>query len=644
MNFYSLLSFIVFILYFGLGIYVLGNNPKSKINRNFFYFSLTISIWSYAYIYLFGATDKESVFFWDKAGSIGWCTFPVFILSFHLALTNCFVRIKKYIIALYGSAGIFFVYKSFSGNFLTTDWYHNGSDWIPLTENTSSPFYWLFTLYLVSSILLCITMIIIWRRKEPFKRVRIQSAILFITLSVTITGGYVTNFIIPWLKISEIPNIAHIISLLWVAGIGYSIIRYQLMTLSPDIAANEIIREMKELLFFVDNEGKITGVNKYTEEMSGYSNSHAGGKPVSEFFTEAEIINELTVQKDIKSNSGNIEISLINKSSKQIPVSITVSSIHDKAGEKIGSVIIGRDIRQKRQLEVEIDERKTAQDELKTAHDELEEKVRQRTLDLLITNSALQNEVFEHEKAKGDLIKAKQKAEESDKLKSAFLANMSHEIRTPLNGILGFTDILQDETINPAERQEYLNIIRNCGNHLLELINDIIDISKIEAGQIIINKTSFNLHGFLNNLYVSFDPNIKAFLNKDISFTLVTDPENDSLMICTDELRLRQVFVNLITNAIKFTEKGSIQFGYYHVENNKLKYFVKDTGVGIAEEKLSKIFERFIQVDNTATKKHRGTGLGLTITKELIELMGGSISVESKTGEGSFFSFTLGTE
>jgi len=235
-----------------------------------------------------------------------------------------------------------------------------------------------------------------------------------------------------------------------------------------------------------------------------------------------------------------------------------------------------------------------------------------------------------------NLITAKEKAEESDRLKSAFLANMSHEIRTPMNSILGFTQILKSGDVSEKERQEFLDIINSSGNQLLAIISDIIDISKVDANQIRIQKTSCNINSILDDLYAKFSitivsPNVTLSIHKGLN--------NIESNIKTDKNRLTQILSNLLENAIKFTKKGTIEFGYT-IKDKNLKFFVKDTGYGIAKKNQQLIFERFSQ----AEQKHTfvaGTGLGLSIVKELLKLLGGEIWVVSEIGKGATFYFTI---
>lgn len=236
-----------------------------------------------------------------------------------------------------------------------------------------------------------------------------------------------------------------------------------------------------------------------------------------------------------------------------------------------------------------------------------------------------------------ELIKAKEKAEESDRLKSAFLANMSHEIRTPMNGILGFSGLLKDPSLSTEEQQNYIQIIEESGNRLLGIINDIIDISKIESNQVlpIIIETNINEQlQFLFSFFKAETDKKKIQLISEISET------KDPFFIETDREKVYAVLTNLIKNAIKFTETGRIEFGY-KTKDFFIEFFVKDTGIGIPKEKQSAIFERFIQADSSDKRAFQGAGLGLAISKAYVEMLGGKIWLESEINKGTTFYFSI---
>lgn len=247
-------------------------------------------------------------------------------------------------------------------------------------------------------------------------------------------------------------------------------------------------------------------------------------------------------------------------------------------------------------------------------------------------------DVTDDKKRTIELIQAKDHAEESDKLKSAFLANMSHEIRTPINGILGFAELLRESHLTAEERTEFLDIIRENGKQLLGIINDIIDLSKIEANQLQIKPDLVDIHAMLTELYKFFAYDSRIVEKKiDLHYHF---GQEKALVLQTDPVRLRQVLFNLLANAVKFTDAGFIRFGY-EFKDESIRFFVTDSGLGIHPSQKVSIFDRFVQADNAGTRKIKGTGLGLAISKGLTELMGGRIGVESVPGTGSEFYFTL---
>jgi signal transduction histidine kinase len=242
---------------------------------------------------------------------------------------------------------------------------------------------------------------------------------------------------------------------------------------------------------------------------------------------------------------------------------------------------------------------------------------------------------------KNSLEILKDKAEESDRLKSAFMANISHEIRTPLNGVLGFSELLCKT--NPSEEiaDSYRKIIKSCSNDLMRLVSDILDYSKIESGQLILINEVFNVESFVIELTNHYDKNIISLSQKGVN--LIFKKSGGSFEINGDKQRLKQILVNLINNAIKFTEKGTIELNYYF-ENQQLVFYVRDSGIGISQEQLQIIFERFWQAAPPKTKIYGGTGLGLALSKGLVTLMGGDIYVESILGIGSTFVVKLPVE
>jgi PAS domain S-box-containing protein len=273
-------------------------------------------------------------------------------------------------------------------------------------------------------------------------------------------------------------------------------------------------------------------------------------------------------------------------------------------------------------ISLEITKRKKAEEEIKN----YSEKLAIQNVKLKIINDEIKT--------------AKEKAEESDKLKSAFLANMSHEIRTPMNAILGFATLIRNRVLSEEKRKDYLELVNSNCRQLLRIISDIIDIAKIEAGQISIFNKNFSLNKTLHDLYLNFGNQLEA-MKKPIKLILRPGLNNEESTIFSDKVRLEQILANLLSNAIKFTDEGTIEFGYYIDRRRDIIFFVKDTGIGMTQKEQAVIFDRFRQVSSSYNKIYGGTGLGLSISKGLAEKLGGKIWVESEIDAGSTFCFNI---
>ena len=248
-------------------------------------------------------------------------------------------------------------------------------------------------------------------------------------------------------------------------------------------------------------------------------------------------------------------------------------------------------------------------------------------------NQTLEEKVSERTK---ELTLAKDKAEEGERLKTAFLQNLSHEIRTPMNGILGFAQLLRDRVLNPDTFVDYVEIIVKSGERMMSIINDLVEMAKIESGQISIQMHEFVINDILDLMVSSFKNEAK---DKGLSLT-IGKRASDAAIIYSDKDIVVQVMLNLIKNALKFTHKGSVEIGYDCADGDHW-FYVKDTGIGIEVEKQQLIFERFTQGDSSISRGYEGAGLGLSIAKAYIEALGGTIGLDSKIGEGSIFTFTL---
>jgi len=231
-----------------------------------------------------------------------------------------------------------------------------------------------------------------------------------------------------------------------------------------------------------------------------------------------------------------------------------------------------------------------------------------------------------------------EKAKQSDKLKTAFIENISHEIRTPLNAIIGFSSLLGDNKLSEEERQEYNNLIEECNTTLLRVIDDILQVSLLETNQLTLNINDCQLNKIIEDLYTTYGKLI--IKDKKGNTNIEVDKSNNNAIVKTDKTKLSQVLVNLLDNAVKFTHSGNINFGYT-INKDSILFHVSDTGIGIKRKYQDLIFDRFYKIEDNKNELFRGTGIGLFLTKKIVESFGGKIWVESSSGKGSTFYFTI---
>jgi signal transduction histidine kinase len=311
--------------------------------------------------------------------------------------------------------------------------------------------------------------------------------------------------------------------------------------------------------------------------------------------------------------------------SARVATHLSLQSLHKRLQE------------QNTQLQQEILERQRVEEEIKRYQEHLEELVVQRTYELQNSNTLLRAKNLELQQSQAALQKAKEAIEVANHAKSEFIANINHELRTPLNIILGFIQILRYEPNCTEGQQESFKTIQRSGEHLLLIINDMLDLATIEARKLKLETDVFHFSNFLNNLVEM--ARIQAKL-KDIAFQYEPSPDLPD-MICADEKRLRQVLLNLLGNAIKFTTKGGVTLRVSSIDNCQLRFEVEDTGIGIPPEQLQQIFTAFHQVESKWTARTEGIGLGLTVSQRLVRMMGSELHVRSTLGAGSTFWFDL---
>lgn len=362
----------------------------------------------------------------------------------------------------------------------------------------------------------------------------------------------------------------------------------------------QALRSVNECVSITDLEDHILFVNESFIKTYRYPEEELSGKNMSFFRARnnsSELINEI-LPETIKGGWQG-ELKNKRKDGSEFPIHLSTTILKDKGGKPIGLVGVASDISELKRKETE-------------------------------------------------LIRAKERAEESDRLKSAFLANMSHEIRTPMNGILGFSELLKMPGLTGDQQQEYVSMIKKSGDRMLNIINDIVDISKIESGLVEVVLQESNVNEQTEFIYTFFKPQTEA---KGIQLTFNNNLSHDEAFVNTDKEKVYAILTNLVKNAIKYTDKGSIELGYtlkssiqsasHTFEKDELEFYIKDSGIGIPIDRQQAIFDRFIQADIADTRAFQGAGLGLSIAKAYVEMLGGKLWVKSDEGKGSTFFFTI---
>ncbi len=385
------------------------------------------------------------------------------------------------------------------------------------------------------------------------------------------------------------------------------------MLLESERRFTDTIRSANILSTIVDAEGRISFCNSSFLNITGYTFEELEGKNWIDTF--AQIENQERYQQifgfmiEGKQFSDLFEHSIISKSGDIKHIAWSYILLRNEDGQPAGLSVLGVDITQRVIYEQ----------------------------NLVRKNEIIKKRNSQLRKINEELKAAKEKAEESDRLKSAFLANMSHEIRTPMNGILGFAELLQDPHLTDKEAQEFISLIRISGKRMLNIINDLIDISKVESGMASVSTSAVEINDQIDFLYNFFRPEAES---KGLELQFHKGLMNARSRIITDKEKIIAILTNLIKNAIKFSVSGIIEFGY-SLKDEHLEFFVKDQGIGIPAEKQQAVFERFVQADNSLTSNYEGAGLGLSISKAYVDMLGGNIRLSSRPGSGTSFCFTI---
>lgn len=419
---------------------------------------------------------------------------------------------------------------------------------------------------------------------------------------------------------------------------------------------DSLMNNITDSIYFKDTESRFTLVSKSLAQLFGENSvDKLIGKTDLDYqdlqHAKKAFNDEKLIMKHGKPLINIIEKELWDGNNERW-ISTTKFPLKDKDGTIRGVFGVSRDVSELKEMELSLltkndeliaveEELRQTIEELQTIQEELTSKqkiIEKQNKAILNKNTELEthrkNLEKEVEQRTKELCIAKEKAEEADLLKSSFLANMSHEIRTPMNAILGFISLIDESEYSTQEKETFKNLIHKSGQSLLSLIDDIIDIAKIESGGLDIYSANFDICNLLNNVYLIFNNK-----NENNNVTLRLKPSKHYI-IYSDEQRIGQILSNLLENALKFTEQGKIEFGY-EIQDTKIEFFVSDTGIGITEKQKPYLFDRFRKMDSNENNIYRGTGLGLAICKHIVEKMCGDIWFETEPLKGTTFYFTV---
>lgn len=385
-----------------------------------------------------------------------------------------------------------------------------------------------------------------------------------------------------------------------------------------------LVENQNDLVIKVDRSGRYLYASPSFCRFFGKEEKDILGKVFIPQIDESDLVSSFKALKDLASPPYRVSFEQKVKSARGWRWLAWSNSAIFENDEVVGFIGIGREVTKRKRSELALEDNQRKLQEQNDEYLSLNEEYQALNEELHSTNN--------------ELLNAIEKAQESERLKTAFLQNMSHEIRTPLNAVIGFSEMMSLSGFSDDEKQEFAEIVVNNSRQLLSLVDDIMTISTIETQQNKLSESRVQVSALLTELYAVFNGNLKPGVEL---ITVLPEGDQSGFSIIADEMKLRQIFNNLIGNAIKFTHEGSISFGYELNKENTIRFFVKDTGIGISPEVQDKIFERFRQAGENIQKRYGGTGLGLAISKGQVDLMGGRIWVESEMGKGSVFYFEI---
>lgn len=575
-------------------------NKKALLNKMVFMLLLFFSLWSFSLSFIQNPlVNKETAEFFMHLASLASIGYGVFTFLSVCTFTR-FIKPNKilyFLLAIYFIAVLTF---QLTTDFASVTGKDNSNLWI--IEFNNKEIYLLVSFIHNSLVLSSFIQLIIFIRGKIDYIQRKQSVIILITGVISFVLASLTLFLPKLIPRFQIPLLVDLCMMIFAVGFVYSIVKYDLFEITPKMVVNQIIDVLPVGLIISDINHHIIRFNKSLLEITNRSTSDFENKQIG------EVVQSLTREKFNPEDESDFvkRVNIVTAKSEPKPVLLYFKRLIDSHNRLVGAILLFQDIEQ---LII-------TQKKLEGLNQSLERRIKERTKELML---------------------AKEKAEESNRLKSAFLNNISHEIRTPVNAISGFSGFLNNHDLSEEKREGFVKIIQNSSDQLVSIVTNILTISSLEAKQEICNIDKVCVNQIFDSLYSTFKQNAKT---NNISLIRKQPLTGKQSEIFTDKTKLVQILTNLLSNALKFTHEGFIEFGY-SLKGSYLEFYVKDTGIGIKPEFHEKIFERFRQADISIDKLYGGLGIGLSISKGYTELLGGKIRVQSEPGKGSTFYFTI---
>jgi len=589
-----------FLIFFGLAVYIFIKNKKALMNQMVFGLLLFFSVWSLSLYFIQNPlTDKEIAIIFINIGSLASIGYGIFtFLSICVFTKLC--RVNKTIYILLAAYFTSALILQLTTDFVSTSAKDCFSLWV--IEYNNKYLYLLYSILhniLIFSSFIILIKFVIGKIDLIQKK---QSLIILITGLISFTLASVNLFLPKLFPKVHIPFLVDLWMMIFAGGLVYSIVKYELFEITPKRVVNQIIDILPLGLVILDVNDQIIRFNKSILEITQRGKHDFENKDIK------DIIQSLTRKKNnLNENLNSIEqVDIVLTNGVLKTVLIFFKKITDHYERPIGAILLIQDI----------EPLISAQKKLEELNLSLERKIEKRTAELSLS---------------------KEKAEESDRLKTAFLNNISHEIRTPLNAISGFSGMLDNPSLSEEKRKRFVSIIQNSSQRLISIVTDVITMSSLETKQEKVKIQKVNLNQILEDLFVDFQQKAQS---QNLSLYTKQELNDKQSVVLTDKDKLIKILTNLLSNALKFTHVGFVEFGY-SIKHNKVEFYVKDSGIGINPQFHDKIFKPFGQAEIPKDMLYGGTGIGLSIAKGYVELLGGKIWMQTNQEDGSVFYFTI---